>query len=340
MEWYQNTWESIKACDTSYCVASPPWTAQDLNDVERFLLWCEEKNCMPDWMALICFHTADSEEEKEQKVKLVEKEEAFSMAMSQDENYLVNLKSKIGRLLEKHGMDSKKVLLAEWNSNVWQRDLINDTCYKAAFFFKNILENFHNYGVFGYWVLSDMMEEIPPAEELFHGGFGLFTTNGIPKSGYQALCLLNQMGDVVVAQGDGYMVTKREDELQIFLYNYCHYETLYRYRHATKLSRTDRYQVFCQKREQQFCLRIQGVEEGEYQLTHYEIDRQHGSAYDAWADMGAPTDVDDYERAFLERKSYPGYRTEKFMVNKELILEETVGQHEVRLIRIRKTLHN
>lgn len=336
LQWYQSTWECIRECDASYCVASPPWTARKLQDVEHFLSWCEEKNGMPDWLSLICFHTADPAGETEKNVQLVELEDAFPMAVSGDENYLANLKKRLEPLLQKYGIDSEKVFLAEWNSNVWQRDLVNDTCYKAAYFFKNILENVQNYGAFGYWVLSDIMEELPPAEDLFHGGFGLFTTCGIAKSGYQALCLLNQMGDRLIAQGEGYMVTKKEDEMQVFLYNYCHYETLYRYRHATNLSRTDRYQVFCQEREKRFCLRIQGMDAGMYRMKHYEIDRAHGSAYDAWVAMGALADVNVYEREYLKRCSYPSYRVENRMLDTEFTLEETVGQHEVRLIRIQK----
>lgn len=336
LEWYKETYTCIKACDEEYCIASPPCTAQDMGDIEQILVWCEEQNCKPDWLSIICFHTAMQGEADEKNMQLIENEYAFSMAVSGDENYLLHLKNRLEPLMKFHEMDPEKILIAEWNSNVWQRDLVNDTCYKAAFFFKNILENIQNYGAFGYWVLSDIMEEIPPAEDLFHGGFGLFTTNGIPKSGYQALCLLNRMGEELIAQGDGYMVTKREEELQIYLYNYCHYETLYRYRHATNLSRTDRYQVFCREREKRFCMRIQGLEKGTYKLAHYEIGRRAGSAYDAWAEMGAPADVDIYEKEYLERRSYPGYRIESRTVDMELLIEENVGRHEVRFIQIKR----
>lgn len=44
-------------------------------------------------------------------------------------------------LLQKAGLGALPVLVDECSSNIWQRDLCNDTCYKAAWLFKNLLEN-------------------------------------------------------------------------------------------------------------------------------------------------------------------------------------------------------
>ena len=58
-----------------------------------------------------------------------------------------------------------------------------------------------------------------------------FTANGIPKAGYQALRLLNRVGDQKLAQGKGWYVSRTGNEIRIFLYHYCHYDALYRYRY-------------------------------------------------------------------------------------------------------------
>lgn len=335
MEWYEVTWNCIKEQEEAYATAAMLPITHGMEGMGEFLGFCQKKCCIPEFLSFICYHIAMPGEETERNIQLIEREDAFSMAVSRDTNYLASLKRKLLPLMKQYGIEPDKILLAEWNSNIWQRDLVNDTCYKAAFFFKNILENLQNYGAFGYWTLSDFMEELPPAEDLFHGGFGLFTTGGIPKSGYHALCLLNRMGDVVVARGEGWLVTKREDELQIFLYNYCHYETLYRYRHATNLSRTARYQVFCQERDKLFDLKIQGLTPGRYRVERYKISRTQGSAYDAWVDMGAPASVTAYEKDYLEQKSVPEYWMELRVCDQELTIEETIGQHEVMLILIK-----
>ena len=61
-----------------------------------------------------------------------------------------------------------------------------------------------------------------------------------------ALRLLGRMGSRLVKRGDGYFISTEpeKNQSQIYLYNYVHYDMLYRYRHAVNISRTDRYRVF------------------------------------------------------------------------------------------------
>ena len=80
----------------------------------------------------------------------------------------------------------------ECSSNIWQRDLCNDTRYKAAWLFKNLLENEEALQGIAYFSVNDRLDEVFPARETYHGGFGLFTMNGIPKAVCTALRLLGE----------------------------------------------------------------------------------------------------------------------------------------------------
>ena len=51
---------------------------------------------------------------------------------------------------------------------------------------------------FGYWTLSDLMDERANFDSMYHGGYGLFTYNGVPKSGLEALRLMNQLGNTAL----------------------------------------------------------------------------------------------------------------------------------------------
>lgn len=101
------------------------------------------------------------------------------------------------------------LIVEEWSNNIWQRDLCNDTCYKSAYLFKNILENNQALSAMGYFALNDRLDEVPPSAETFHGGFGLFTRDDIPQSACLALELLARMGDRLLQQGEGYLVSQR-----------------------------------------------------------------------------------------------------------------------------------
>ncbi len=106
--------------------------------------------------------------------------------------------------------------------------------------FKNFLENEEALQGIAYLSVNDRLDEIFPARETYHGGFGLFTMNGIPKAVCTALRLLGRMGSRLVKRGDGYFISTEPEKnrSQIYLYNYVHDDMLYRYRHAVNISRT------------------------------------------------------------------------------------------------------
>ena len=81
-----------------------------------------------------------------------------------------------------------------WNSAlIREHDQCNDICYKACYYVKNFLECRSKNFEFNYWNLTDFLDNINPDQEIFHGGCGLFTFNGIPKSIYFAIMLLNRL---------------------------------------------------------------------------------------------------------------------------------------------------
>ena len=110
-----------------------------------------------------------------------------------------------------------------WNSAlIREHDQCNDICYKACYYVKNFLECRSKNFEFNYWNLTDFLDNINPDQEIFHGGCGLFTFNGIPKSIYFAIMLLNRLGEIEVTRGNGYYVacSKAGTEYQVVLFNY------------------------------------------------------------------------------------------------------------------------
>ena len=223
-----------------------------------------------------------------------------------------------------------------------QRDLCNDTCYKAAWLFKNLLENEEALQGIAYFSVNDRLDEVFPARETYHGGFGLFTMNGIPKAVCTALRLLGRMGSRLVKRGDGYFISTEpeKNQSQIYLYNYVHYDMLYRYRHAVNISRTDRYRVFNMGEIRTFSVKLTGLEPGKYCLRLYKVTKEHGSSYDAWVRMGAPERMNRMERAMLCHSADPEYRVWEQETDPEgsLTVQERLEPHETALIEVEQIL--
>lgn len=309
--------------------------------LEAFIGKMKEKACVPEIFCFRSFGTVMCGEEEE-KLNLIENSDSVSMIVSRDPDFLRNRAEKVRHLLQRADLGSMPVLVDECSNNIWQRDLCNDTCYKAAWLFKNLLENEELVQGIAYFAVNDRLDEVFPAGEQYHGGFGLFTMNGIPKAVCTALQLLGKMGSRLVKQGDGYFISTDPDEnrSQIYLYNYVHYDMLYRYRHAVNISRTDRYHVFNVGEIRTFLVKLTGLEQGRYRLRLYKVTKEHGSSYDAWARMGAPERMNRMERTMLCHSADPKYRIWEQATDEEgsLTIQERLEPHETALIEVEPIL--
>lgn len=70
--------------------------------------------------------------------------------LSKDRDFTLHFLLKIRELLAKNGWDTMPVVVEEWNSTLWQRDLSSDTCYKAAWLVKNALQSYDRADSLGY----------------------------------------------------------------------------------------------------------------------------------------------------------------------------------------------
>lgn len=334
MDIYSTSYKVIKEKCSDFRVCGPGSTVHKRERIGWFLDSCLKNDCLPDILSFHSFAAIQPDEESD-AMKLEESNSAAYVAVSGDESYLSNALKKIKEIAAKKELEHLPVLLDEWSNNVWQRDLCNDTSYKSAYIFKSILENYDSFYGMGYFNIGDQLDEIAPEPELFHGGFGLFTRRGLPKSAYRAMQLLGKIGDRLVSKGNGWFITSTKDEIQIFLYNYCHYDLLYRYRHTTNLTKTQRYKVFNEKQPLSYHIQLSGLKPGINIVHRYSIGPEGGSTYDAWLDMGAPEPLTLTEEKQLLRLSYPKYFTESVMNNHILRLKATLKPHEVQLITVK-----
>ena len=295
-----------------------------------------QNRLLPDLWTMVKYNSVFPEEE-ESELELIEYMEAYSMVTSRDTDYLKHQISLQKRELLEHGAGKLPLILAEWNSTIWQRDLCNDTAYKSCYLLKNILENCNDINGFSYWHISDWNYEYVPSPHRFHGGFGLFTRDNIPKAAYGALQLLTMAKGRILLQGDGYFILRSEDDLMIYLYHYCPYDILYCYRHARDMDLVNRYGVFEAKKERNYYVMLEGLENGIYQRKKYKIGLEAGSSCDAWMKMGAPETMDKLEQDYVLAASVPECSTALIKVTEEeYAVQSLLKPHEIQLIVMHK----
>lgn len=236
-------------------------------------------------------------------------------------------------VLRKNGIEAKEIFLTEWNSTPNPKDLLHDTCFKAAFLVKNILDNFHKVNGMAYWSISDIFEEIKTNNATFHGGVGIITNNGVKKPIYYAYQLMNKLGNEIVTKGECFIVTKKQNgSFQILVYNYCDFIASNINCDQNETSMEERYNVFYEK-ILDFCLLLKGLM-GRFQQKIYRINKESGSAFDEWLKIGAPKIMTTEEINYIKNKSIYSYYIDEVYVEGNFRIHHKLQPHEVLLIEL------
>lgn len=334
---YHTTYDSVKSVDRRFQFGGPGGIASSILDghsIHEFFEYVIKHECPPDFICTQVYPHHSIEQDSE-FMHLTISQRSAPAILSGNERYTQSILADYRKLLQQFGLSHLGIWIEEWNSTLWQRDLSNDTCYKSAWLAKNLCENYDSAESFGYWLLSDFIEERSAFGNVFHGGYGLFTYNNIPKSGWHALRLMRMLGDTLLASGDGWIATKDRSGIQIVLTHYCHYDTLYRLRYQRLTDPKQAYSVFVEKGGLHYSIQLDGLSPGRYEIQQYSISREHGSSYDAWLEIGEPRYLRPSETDYLTTASQPQYHVEVRELQSRYLLERTLEPHEVQVILLK-----
>lgn len=333
---YAKTFRALKDIDSRIKIASPPTfyllNTNDNNWYMQFTRRCIDEGLCPDALSFTFYDTTliSSSNKSMQTFNFVQ-----MMQLSTDQNSFTNFVNQILTEREKLGLTDLPLYLTEWNNTPSQQDLLNDTCFKAAYLTKNILENYDRLDSFAYWSLTDLMGESPLPDKMFFGGLGLFTKNGMAKPVYYAMKLMSQLKGNCIGSGSGWFAAKDGSVYQIILYNYRHYTDLYASGEQFIVSYEDRYNLFEPQQTLDAHIRIEDAPNGDYLVQETSISRKNGSVYDLWMDAGGIEPIGKDEMEMLKQKSGPMITNYMIHANESLIeLDAILDMLEVRLITI------
>lgn len=205
---------------------------------------------------------------------------------------------------------------------------IYDTGYMLPYVIHNILTNNNSLSFLRPFDVLD--KQVDLTNEVFFGYPGLINDKGIKKPSYYGYYLLNKLGDTVVAQEDGYIVTKTNDEYQILLYNF--------HKDIDKLIPLERFS------------KLRGVKNAtskklslniintcsDIKITSYEISEKQGSSFNYWLQMGKPKRLSKEEKEILYKASFPQIRFKHFKKSAVINLQGLLNSYGAILILIKK----
>lgn len=327
-ELFYNSYITIKTIDSNILIGGPShFSAYGKNNnlLIEFLNWTATHNCSPDFIDLHYYDTDMSH------LYLNKDGIKISTQLSPRPGTFGEEIDKLKSDLNYIASSKLPIYLTEWNSTSSHRDLLSDTCFKSTYIVKNILENYGKLQKSGYWLLTDLHEESLLEYKLFHGGLGLFTINGIKKPAYFAYLFLSKLGKNLLSKGDGYFVTEQDGKYIVLLYNYAHYSAAYSEEVGINTSYTDRYSVFPENGIKEYSFSFPQTQ-GEYLAVHRIMNREHGSAFDNFVDMGAVEPLSVEETEYLRDRTCP--KITKEILPAPFSLNISLQPFEIRLIEI------
>lgn len=338
---YLSAYREIKQVCPDFQVGGPAtdsFTLEQTNliSLEEWLDVCVKHNCPPDFIAYHFYPVVgedmiQTDELQMQANEMMISKTAFS-SRTEDENYIQNHLKLLKQSLRKARLPRLPIVIDEWNSSLWQRDPISDTCFRSAFIAKHIMENAASVAAMAQAFVSDYSIEAYPEKEPFYGDIGLFTINDVRKNAFYVYQLFAKLGQTRIASGDGWAMFRKNNILQLVLYYYCGYNRLLGYT-VTDFAKSDRYYVFPKRADREYKFLLAGLKAGDYRLREWRINRENGSAYDKWVWMGAPKNLTAEEIAYLDRSSEPAYYNKRLHYNGKPV-SFPVQPHEVALIEI------
>jgi xylan 1,4-beta-xylosidase len=343
LELYARTYETVKRVSSQLQIGAPgriiPIHEEKFYD--EFFSFCRERQCLPDFIPLHFYpHESLKNIDQLEQFNVFTQLDSFQKlieefgGVSPNPDFLKDRLENEQMLLEKYQMSGVDLYLTEWNSTAYHRELTNDTLYKAAYIVKNIIDNLDSIEGFGYWVLSDNIEETAASPDLFHGGLGLIAQYGIPKAGMLAYELLAKLGDRLIERGDRYIVTSGRGGYQVLINNYCHFDDLYALGDISFIDTVNRYNGFKDVKTVKLELELTNLPSGKYRMVTRTLGRKYGSSYDRWVEMGAPKSLSPEDVEYLKAGARPRITSQYIEVANSLTCISILEPHGVELIEL------
>lgn len=168
LSFYYHTYKAVKEISNNIQIGGPALcVSSDIVEwLDRYFTFCETEKYIPDFFTFHFYLHVGTTGIFSSTIR----SGSHGFILSENPDYLKDTIIRIKEIISPYNYNDSQIHMTEWNSSPSHRDLSHDTLYNASYIVKNILENMDSIGSFGYWTLSDVIEEFPLPSWCFHGG--------------------------------------------------------------------------------------------------------------------------------------------------------------------------
>lgn len=335
------TYHTLKEIDQALQIGGPGIdisiaVSREDTSFQTFMEYCETHACKPDFITCQCF-PYDLTKRESDFGEIYKDQNRIPLPISDDTDFVKHNLKHFESVLKPYSYVLSQLAVECWGSTFLQTDPCNDTCYKSAYLIRNLIDIYDSVWCMGYWMMSDYTEDvISPTSEPFHGGFGLFTYNGLRKSGYQALRLLNRLEGKLIGKGQGWIASITDtNDIFVLTAHYGEYHALYRNSYISQSERENPYLACISLSPRGLTFLLENMPEGDYEIEARFLNRENGSVFDEWVKMGRSGHLTTEQLSYLQHLSEPGYHIHtQRTLHGTLEVSCLLQPHECRLVRI------
>lgn len=326
-ECYRSSYQVIKKALPDACVGGPSDVTNDVKFLHEYLQYSKENNCLPEFISILLFPYDSSR--KDGKVNYYR---------TQSENYEYEKLQSIHQIMEEGEVDIP-LYVVEWNSSISNRNFLNDSCFRASYITKKIIEILSMADMVCLWMGSDWVSNYFDTKRIANGGSGLITKDTIRKPVYFALQFLNQLGEELLLHNEELIVTKEigKDVYHIIGFHYQKYEDTYVVANDPIDSPEKVEKIFLTNQEYNIDLVLKNVVDGNYTITSNRICREKGSILDEWKKFQYEETLTNEDIKYLREITQPERRMEGVMSVEGMVqIRMTLRGQEIILLHVSK----
>ena len=274
---YEHTVRAVKRVDENYRVGGPATAGYGW--IKETLDYCEQNDVPIDFIATHAYGAMEGFLDEQGRGKTMLAPSPASVVDGLP-NVLADIRSS--------KFPNLPVQVTEWGPSYSPRDPVHDSYFCAAWILHRLRQLPAGVEAMSYWTFSDQFEEAGIPDKPFHGGFGLLTMQGLPKSAYFAYRFLNELGDTELECDDAKVWACRNSDgaTQVLLWDYTHPDQ--DSPNAQFFARDWPAKVAAPVR-----LNVTGLTPGDHTVNVTRVGYRHNDIYTEYLDLGSPNGLPD-----------------------------------------------
>lgn len=286
---YASTARAVKSVDQKLRVGGPATAGEGW--IDETLAYCADQKVPLDFVSTHSYATMSG---------YLDEHGNAGTVFSPDRNAITAGVQRVRGQIDRSPFPKAELHYTEWSASYTPSDPIHDSYHSASF----ILDKMRNIGAaaesMSYWTFTDIFEEAGPRNTPFHGGFGLFNYQDLPKPSFFAYKFLHRLGATQLTCSDpaAFVCKGRADTVQALFWDFT----------ITHPGPSVINQEFYRKDQPAKSkppveLTLAGLNSGSYRLVVTKVGYRSNDVQTAWRDLGSPSQLAAYQVEGLRKAS-------------------------------------